>query len=124
MESAETGACLWMVANKKLFGIRIEKPQSVSQISYVGGDTLKISNAAETGAIPPPPTLLDSCYFANIHDDIYLVVHEEMQGYGFYAPVPVPRKGNGNGNVKPPLKPLSQLILLLLSGILSLTVIG
>ncbi|KAL4317654.1 hypothetical protein AHAS_Ahas15G0406700 [Arachis hypogaea] len=123
MESAETGACLWMVTDQKIFGIRIEKLEKLGknevrdwkshlepapfdfhlelpepsmsypfifhsklflldgptdsgtkiyQISYVGGDTLGISEAAVPGAIPPLPTG-DPFYMANIQDDVYLV---------------------------------------------------
>ncbi|KAL1357696.1 hypothetical protein HN51_009575 [Arachis hypogaea] len=130
MESAETGACLWMVTDDKIFGIRIEKLEKLGknevrdwkshlepapfdfhlelpeptmlypfifhsklfllgdptdsgtkiyQISYVGGDTLDISEAAVLGAIPPLPTGRPG-YIANIQDDVYLVGYRETPG--------------------------------------------
>ncbi|QHO14474.1 hypothetical protein HN51_071835 [Arachis hypogaea] len=60
----------------KLFLVYV-KPVSgtkIYQISYVGGDTLGISDAVATGAIPPPPTSYHSL-LANIKDEVYLVEH-------------------------------------------------
>ncbi|MED6119971.1 hypothetical protein PIB30_016559 [Stylosanthes scabra] len=51
----------------------------IYQISCVGDGKLKLANAEES-AIPKPPTLLHSCYLADIQGDVYLVVHNPIEG--------------------------------------------
>ncbi|XP_057759855.1 uncharacterized protein LOC130980215 [Arachis stenosperma] len=125
----DTGACLWMMTDNKIFGIRIEKLEKLGknevrdwkshlepapfdfhlelpevnmspfifasklflttepndsgtkiyQISYVGGDTVEISEAVATGAIPPLPTGFPN-YIANIKGDVYFVGQLDAQG--------------------------------------------
>ncbi|QHN97649.1 hypothetical protein HN51_045388 [Arachis hypogaea] len=156
MESAETGACLWMVTNDYIFGIRFEKleklgknedrdwkshleqapfdfclnlPEScmldhfifdskiflvgkqtesgtkIYQISYVGGNTLGISEAVETGAIPPLPTE-DFLFLANIKDDVYLLELGAVpllgRKTGLWVLCPNPRPPNWHSAPAPP----------------------
>ncbi|KAL4338918.1 uncharacterized protein DS421_12g388420 [Arachis hypogaea] len=60
----------------KLFLVDVQPVSGtkIYQISYVGGDTLGISEAVATGAIPPPPTSYHS-FLANIKDKVYMVEH-------------------------------------------------
>ncbi|KAL4316576.1 uncharacterized protein [Arachis hypogaea] len=60
----------------KLFLVDVQPVSGtkIYQISYVGGNTLGISEAVATGAIPPPPTSYHS-FLANIKDKVYMVEH-------------------------------------------------
>ncbi|XLU68684.1 hypothetical protein S245_027737 [Arachis hypogaea] len=62
------------IFDSKLFlvGKQTESGTKIYQISYVGGNTLGISEAVETGAIPPLPTE-DFLFLANIKDEVYLL---------------------------------------------------
>ncbi|QHO14454.1 uncharacterized protein DS421_15g524330 [Arachis hypogaea] len=83
----ESGTWNHFIFDGKLFLVD-DKPVSgtkIYQISYVGGDTLGISDAVATGAIPPPPTSSHS-FLANIKDEVYLMEH---------TVVPPPRRKRG-----------------------------
>ncbi|XP_057759495.1 uncharacterized protein LOC130979946 [Arachis stenosperma] len=77
LELPENSLLYPFIFDSKLFllGGPSDSGTRIYQISYVGGDTLDISEAVATGAIPPLPTGHHN-YIANIQDDVYLLVHD------------------------------------------------
>ncbi|XLR67054.1 hypothetical protein HN51_009638 [Arachis hypogaea] len=76
----------YFIFDSKLFivGDQTNSGAKIYQISYVGGDTLDISEAVATGAIPPLPTG-DFSFLRNIKDDVYLVEDDATPPIGLYV---------------------------------------
>ncbi|XP_057759436.1 uncharacterized protein LOC130979909 [Arachis stenosperma] len=71
----------YFIFDSKLFlvGKQTDSGTKIYHISYVGGDTLDISEAVATGAIPPLPIGFFT-FLANIKDDVYLLEHGAEPG--------------------------------------------